>query len=197
MGFHWRIFKISSVSMPKYKGLCFKMCLKIEGVESVNSVTRVSNFIWTQPDRFSTLQIKSLIIKIFSTEFRRQNTVIYTIFIIQYAHSFCIYTWRLMAIVPASDIIYILWPGLFLSLFWRRRSDRSDQKWYFGFRLGKASGVMSMDSRISDIFHVATEILRTFELSELKCNLNSSACRPSKIIWNDTKIEPISLEPKR
>ena len=81
------------------------MCLKIEGVESVNSVTRVSNFLWTQPDRFSTLQIKSLIIKIFSTEFRRQNTVIYTIFIIQYAHSFCIYTWRLMAMVPASYCI--------------------------------------------------------------------------------------------
>ena len=27
--------------------------------------------------------------------------------------------------------------------------------------------------------------------------LNSSDCRASKIIWNDTKVEPISWEPKR
>ena len=33
------------VSMPKYKGLCLKMCLKIEGVGAVNLVTRVSNFL--------------------------------------------------------------------------------------------------------------------------------------------------------
>jgi len=149
--------------MPKYKGLCLKMCLKIEGVGAVTSVT--PNFLWTQPDRFSTLQIKSLIIKIFSTEFRRQNTVIYTIFIIQYAHSLCIYTWRLMAIVPASDIIYILWPELFLSLFWRRRSDRSDQKWYLRFRHGKASGVMSMDPRLG------FPAFQTYSVSQLGTNV--------------------------
>ena len=40
-------------------------------------------------------------------------------------------------------------------------------------------------------------IFRIFELSEWKLNLNSSDFRASKIIRNDTKVEPIFWEPKR
>ena len=37
--------------------------------------------------------------------------------------------------------------------------------------------------------------MKIFELSECKLNLNLSDCRASKIIWNDTKVDPISWEP--
>ena len=40
-------------------------------------------------------------------------------------------------------------------------------------------------------------ILKIFEPSEWNLNLNSSDCRTSKIIQNDTELEPISWEPNR
>ena len=40
-------------------------------------------------------------------------------------------------------------------------------------------------------------IFRIFELREWNLNLNSSDCRASKIIYNDTKLEPIPWEQTR
>ena len=37
-------------------------------------------------------------------------------------------------------------------------------------------------------------IFWSFDLIKLKSNMTSSDCRASKIIWNDTKLEPISWE---
>ena len=47
------------------------------------------------------------------------------------------------------------------------------------------------------IIRLNSGIFRIFELSAYKLNPIRSDCRASKIILNDTRVEPISWEPKR
>ena len=47
---------------------------------------------------------------------------------------------------------------------------------------------------LSPITRLISGIFRIFDPREWNLNLNSSDCRASKIIWNDTKLGPISWE---
>ena len=63
-------------------------------------------------------------------------------------------------------------------------------------RIWPPDSLLSTDlkTEFCSIFRLNSGIFWSFDLKKWKSNLTSSDCRASKIIWNDTKPEPISWE---